>query len=72
MLSHVSRGHPLLAKTVSYRVASVVTTVVVAYLLVGNLHAALDIGLVTSAIKMGVYYVHERAWAGVETSARVE
>ncbi|MFB6280575.1 MAG: DUF2061 domain-containing protein [Haloferacaceae archaeon] len=69
MLSSLSRGRPLLAKTVSYRLASVVTTVIVAYALVGDLNAALDIGLVASAIKMGVYYAHERAWAAAGATA---
>jgi uncharacterized membrane protein len=65
MLSYISRKRPLLAKTVSYRLASVVTTVAVAYVLVGDMNAALDIGLVASALKMGVYYAHERAWGAV-------
>ena len=67
MLSHLSRRRPFLAKTVSYRLLSVVTTVLVAYALLGDPNAALDVGLVTSAVKMGVYYAHERAWAGVES-----
>ncbi|MFB6302470.1 MAG: DUF2061 domain-containing protein [Haloferacaceae archaeon] len=68
MLPYISRRRPLLAKTVSYRLASVVTTVIVAYVLVGDLNAALDIGLVASAVKMGVYYVHERAWDGIPSA----
>ena len=67
MLAHLARRRPLLAKTVSYRVASVVTTVLVAYALLGDPNAALDVGLVTSAVKMGVYYAHERAWGAAET-----
>lgn len=68
MLSYIFRRRPLLAKTVSYRLTSVVTTVAVAYALVGDLGAALDIGLVASAVKMCVYYAHERAWGAVETT----
>jgi uncharacterized membrane protein len=62
MLSYVVREHRLLAKTVGYRVASVVATALVAYALLGDPSTALDIGLVANAVKMGLYYVHERTW----------
>lgn len=62
MLPYFLRDHRLLAKTVGYRAVSVVVTVVVAYALVGDLTTATDVGLVANAVKMGLYYVHERTW----------
>jgi len=64
MLSLVARRR-FLAKTLTYRVASLAVTVTVAYLVVGDGGAALGIGLGASLVKMGVYYAHERAWAAV-------
>jgi uncharacterized membrane protein len=57
------RTRRLLAKTVSYRLTSVAVTAVVTYLLVGSLEAALGVGVAANALKTGVYYAHERAWA---------
>lgn len=62
MFSYVCREHPLLAKTVVYRVASVAVTAVVAYLVVGDLATAIDVGVIANVVKMGLYYAHERTW----------
>ena len=62
MLSILARRR-FLAKTLTYRLASLAVTVTVAFLVVGSGRAALGIGLGASVLKMGVYYAHERAWA---------
>ena len=62
MLAHILRRR-FLAKTVTYRLTSLVVTALVAFLVVGDAGAALGIGLTASLLKMGVYYAHERAWA---------
>ncbi|MFB6304524.1 MAG: DUF2061 domain-containing protein [Haloferacaceae archaeon] len=62
MFAYVCREHPVVAKTVAYRVISVVTTALVAYALVGDLSTAVDVGVLANAVKMGLYYVHERTW----------
>jgi len=61
-MANLVRSRRRLAKTVVYRLVSIAVTVAVAYLLVGDAGAALDIGVVANALKMGLYYVHERAW----------
>ena len=62
MLSHISRRR-FLAKTVTYRLTSLLVTTLVAFLIVGEGGVALGIGLTAGLLKMGVYYAHERAWA---------
>lgn len=49
-------------KTLCYRFVMLLITVAVAWLVVGDLGAALNIGLVTNAVKTGTYYVYERTW----------
>jgi len=61
-MSNFVRRRRRLAKTVVYRLASVVVTIGVAYLFLGEVGAALDIGIAANLLKMGLYYVHERAW----------
>ena len=57
------QGRPrAVVKTVLYRLVMVVVTVAVAYLFTDDATAALNIGIVTNAIKTGTYYVYERAW----------
>lgn len=61
-----------LAKTLCYRLFMLALTVTVAWVIVGDVSAALNIGLLTNLLKTGTYYVYERAWDritwGVTTS----
>lgn len=54
----------LLAKTLGYRLLSVLVTAVVAFVVLRDVHAALDVGIWANLVKIGVYYGYERAWAG--------
>jgi len=54
-----------LVKTALYRVLMVLVTVVVAYLLTGEVGTAINIGLVTNLVKTLAYYSYERLWAHV-------
>lgn len=56
-------------KAVSWRVLATLTTVVVAYLVIGNVGDALKIGSVEVVVKMGIYYIHERIWAQLPLGA---
>ncbi|MFB6210424.1 MAG: DUF2061 domain-containing protein, partial [Halobacteriales archaeon] len=59
-------GRSLLVKTVGYRILSVVVTVVVAFLILQDTGAALDIGIIANVAKMGVYYGYERLWTEMD------
>ena len=51
-----------ITKTLLYRTLMVVITIVVAWAVTGNTADAVNIGLVTNAIKTGTYYGYERLW----------
>jgi uncharacterized membrane protein len=55
-----------LAKTVVYRLLSLALTVLVAFVVLRDAATALDLGLIATAAKLVVYYLHERLWARVE------
>jgi uncharacterized membrane protein len=51
-----------LVKTLGYRIVMIVVTVVVAWVVVGDLGEAASIGLVANLVKTGTYYAYERLW----------
>ncbi len=51
-----------LTKTVCYRLFMLLLTVTVAWLVVGDVGDALNIGIATNLLKTGTYYLYERAW----------
>ncbi|MDH4224362.1 MAG: DUF2061 domain-containing protein [Deltaproteobacteria bacterium] len=54
-----------LLKSVSWRVVATLVTMITALALTGRLDFALGIGSVDAVAKLGLYYLHERAWARV-------
>ena len=52
-------------KALSWRVLATLTTIAIAYFIVGDVKVALKIGAVEVVAKMLIYYLHERAWAKV-------
>ncbi|MDZ5809997.1 DUF2061 domain-containing protein [Halorubrum sp. AD140] len=50
------------AKTLCYRAVMVTITVLVAWVVVGDVGNAVNIGLVTNVVKTGTYYAYERLW----------
>lgn len=53
-------------KTFSWRAIATLTTMVVAYVFVGDVAIALSIGGVEFIVKMIIYFIHERAWSKIE------
>jgi len=49
-------------KTISWRVVGTIDTMVIAYVLTGELAVAASIGSVEVVTKMILYYFHERFW----------
>ena len=49
-------------KTLCYRALMVVITVTVAWLVVGDVSDAVNIGIVANVVKTGTYYAYERLW----------
>jgi len=53
-----------LAKSLSWRFLAVVITLVVTFVVTGEILIAASIGFLDSLIKIFAYYYHERAWNG--------
>jgi len=51
-----------LLKTISWRVIGTLDTILISYLITGTITMALSIGSIELITKMGLYFVHERAW----------
>ena len=65
--TEIIRESPLrsVLKAVSWRVLATFTTMVIAYIVIGDISDALKIGAVEVVAKMLIYYFHERAWAQI-------
>lgn len=55
-----------LVKAISYRIIGTLTTMVTAYAITGNVMSGVKIGLVETAVKIGIFYAHERAWLNIK------
>lgn len=51
-----------IAKSVSWRIVGTIDTMVISYIITGELKMALSIGSFEVFSKMALYYFHERAW----------
>ena len=49
-------------KTISWRITATVTTILIAFIILGDITPALAIGGIEFFAKMVIYYYHERAW----------
>jgi len=56
------------AKMLTWRLIATGTTVLIAYLLIGDLRLGAAIGGIEATAKMALYYWHERAWARLATT----
>lgn len=52
-------------KAVTYRIAGTVTTFLITYAITDEFVTAMAVGGIEPAVKMIVYYAHERAWQNV-------
>jgi len=65
-----SDGHGRsVAKAASWRILASLDTTLLAFLFTGSAMAALSIGGLEVITKLGLYYLHERAWARVRWGA---
>jgi uncharacterized membrane protein len=49
-------------KAVSWRIVATLTTIVLAFVLTGNLVVSASLGALEVTVKIVVYYLHERLW----------
>ena len=53
-------------KTLSWRIIGTLDTVLITYLIVGELSTAISVGGVELITKMVLYFLHERAWNNIK------
>ncbi len=58
----IERKRRSIAKTISWRAVGTLDTILISWLVVGNLNFAVTIGGVELFTKMALYFFHERAW----------
>ena len=58
-----------LLKTLSWRLVGTLDTIVISYVITGQIKSALSIGGIEVFSKMILYYFHERLWARIKKSA---
>ena len=58
----IERKRRSIAKTISWRAIGTLDTILISWLVVGNLNFAVTIGGVELFTKMALYFFHERAW----------
>ncbi|WP_340114413.1 DUF2061 domain-containing protein [Maribellus mangrovi] len=58
----VERKRRSVVKTISWRAVGTIDTIIISWIVVGNLNFAVTIGGVELFTKMVLYFFHERAW----------
>jgi uncharacterized membrane protein len=49
-------------KSLSWRIAATLTTMLIAYFIIGDHEIAIKIGGIEVVVKLLIYYLHERLW----------
>ena len=57
-----------LLKGLTWRMLATFTTVVIAWIVVGDVTVALEIGAIEVVAKVAIYYLHERVWEWIPRS----
>ena len=52
-------------KAMSWRITATFTTIMIAWLITGQVDAALAIGSIEFVLKFAIFYAHERLWLKV-------
>ena len=60
-----------LLKALSWRFLATLTTFFVAFFLTGEIVIALEIGFLDMAIKIFLYFIHERVWARLNIGRKI-
>ena len=66
MRSGIETRRRSLAKALSWRIVAAIITTLVVLAMTGRMEFAAKVGLIDTLIKLGVYFVHERAWNKID------
>ena len=59
-----------IAKSLSWRFIATFITAAVAYIVTAEWTFAVEIGLLDTTVKLGAYYLHERAWIRIRFGSK--
>jgi len=59
-------------KTITWRIIATLTTLILVFIMSGEIETAGKVAFFELFIKMGIYYYHERAWEKVKINDGVE
>jgi uncharacterized membrane protein len=62
MADSISRS---IAKSLTWRITATLTTILIAYFIIGDVNTTMMIGGIEFFAKMIIYFLHERLWASV-------
>ena len=60
-----AKAYRSLSKTITWRIMATLTTMLLVWIVFGQIDKAIGIGLIEFFIKMVIYYGHERVWARI-------
>jgi uncharacterized membrane protein len=66
------RHYRSVLKAISWRATGTLDTMLISYLVTGNLTAAASIGFLEVFTKMALYYGHERLWSKLQIGRKVK
>ena len=55
-----------LLKAITWRITATLTTILIAWMLIGDVNVAMAIGSIEFFAKFVIYYLHERAWNRID------
>ena len=56
------KSYRSILKAISWRITGSIDTIIISYVITGNLKIAASIGFIELFTKMILYYIHERVW----------
>jgi len=59
-----------IAKTFTWRAVASISTILITWIITGELEAGLAVGGIGAVVKMFLYYLHERAWYKIKFGLR--
>jgi len=65
------KSYRSITKAISYRVTGTLSTILISFLITGNIKIAASIGLGEVFSKVALYYFHERLWNKIELGKEI-
>jgi uncharacterized membrane protein len=61
-MKHFEHSNRSLVKTISYRLIIIASTLIIVFLLTGEIQTTIDVTIISSIANTILYFFHERIW----------